>query len=173
MATINPVSKTRSSNLETKMPKAWVHAPTAFLLWWLAISVPIVIWDTIYVFGRPHTMEGGALYWPFYVGYKLYGEVDLVYGRDAFEAHLGFTAAQSSLNIVETAMYFVYGYLYLTHGKNVGAKEGERVTGKVLTGRPAAVAVLLVFAALVMTLSKSVLYCEYEVPCASALATGA
>jgi hypothetical protein len=141
----------------------WVHAPPTWLLHWLAVSVPLVLWDIIYVFGRPYTMEGGALYWPFYLPYKLYGEVDLVYGKDAFEAHLGFAAAQSSLNIVETALYLMYAYIYITKGRNVQGKERRDVTTMALTGKPAAMASLLVFSAAIMTLSKTVLYCKSEI----------
>jgi hypothetical protein len=105
-------------------------------------------------------MEGGALYWPFYLPYNLYVKVDLVYGWDAFEAYPGFAAAQISLNIVETAMYFAYAYIYLTRGRNVEGKDQGGVTDMFLTGRPVAMAVLFVFSAVIMTLSKTVLYCE-------------
>lgn len=117
-------------------------------------------------------MEGGSLHYPLYTPYKLYGEVDHVYGWKAFHAHNGFTAAQGSLNVVETLMYLFYVAWYVFKGQKVvvksqvkgkgkGEKEGgKEKTKKVLTGRPAALAVLVAFSAAVMTLSKTVLYCR-------------
>lgn len=52
-------------------------------------------------------------------------------------------------------MYLAYIYLYFARGKPVG---GEK---RVLTGRAAGQAVLIAFSAAVMTLSKTVLYCEW------------
>ncbi|KAI0025016.1 hypothetical protein F4780DRAFT_724070 [Xylariomycetidae sp. FL0641] len=130
----------------------WAHTPTRLTLLWLAVSLPLVVWDSGYVLGRPHTMEGGALHWPVWAPYKLYGAVDHVYGWPAFDAGRGFTAAQGALNVVETAMYLGYLWLYARAGDSSSAGR------KALVGRPAAVAVLLAFSAAVMTLSKTVLY---------------
>ncbi|RDA82581.1 hypothetical protein CP532_0913 [Ophiocordyceps camponoti-leonardi (nom. inval.)] len=124
----------------------WAHVPSRATLFWMAVSLPLVAWDTIYVLGRPHTMEGGALHWPLWVPYKLYGEVDYIYGWKAFNARNGFTAAQGMLNLVESAMYLLYLGLFF------------RSPSRRLDGRPAAVAVLVGFSAAVMTLSKTVLY---------------
>lgn len=147
--------------------KAWVHKPSRILLMWLIVSLPLVAWDTGYVFGRPFTMEGGAWHWPVYVPYKLYGQVDHVYGWKAFDAKVGFTGAQSFLNVIETAMYLVYLYILYTSGvpaASVGAtayatSRGGDANTKVLVGRSGATAVLVAFSAFVMTLSKTVLYC--------------
>ncbi|KAK6842234.1 hypothetical protein PG990_005780 [Apiospora arundinis] len=134
----------------------WLHAPDSTTMFWFAVSLPLVIWDSIYVLGRPHTMEGGWLFWPLYVPYKLYGEVDHVYGWKSYNARNGFTSAQGSLNVVETAMYLGYLWLWLTRAREVYVAGRGNV--KVLSGRPAAVAVLLAFTAAIMTLSKTVLY---------------
>ncbi|KAF3064131.1 hypothetical protein GL218_01246 [Daldinia childiae] len=133
--------------------KLWAHAPSQLTLLWFAISLPLVIWDSGYVLLRPLTMEGGPLHWPVYAPYKLYGEVDHVYGWKAFHARNGFTSAQGALNVVETAMYLVYVYIYLGSGAAVAGR-----ATRVLSGRPAALAVVLAFSAAVMTLSKTVLY---------------
>lgn len=133
----------------------WAHAPSRTTLFWFALSLPLVVWDSGYVLLRPWTMEGGPLHWPLYTPYKLYGEVDHVYGWKAFRARNGFTSAQGALNVVETAMYFVYLYIYFASGVAVAGR-----ATRVLSGRPAAVAVLTAFSAAVMTLSKTVLYCE-------------
>ncbi|KAI1878170.1 hypothetical protein JX265_002538 [Neoarthrinium moseri] len=156
MVTTRSGSKTAVS----PAPKAWYHAPDRTTLLWFAVSLPLVIWDSIYVLGRPHTMEGGFLHWPLWAPYKLYGEVDHVYGWKAFNARNGFTSAQGSLNVVETAMYLAYLYIYFARGQPLaGAGAGEK---KVLTGRPAGLAVVLAFSAAVMTVSKTVLYWANE-----------
>lgn len=137
---------------------AFQHVPTPLTLAWMAVSLPLVIWDTGYVLGRPHTMEGGFLYWPLYVPYKLYGTVDYVYGWKAFNARDGFTAAQGSLNLLETVMYFVYLWLVLAPA-SASAGEPTSTTRRV-EGKTAAYAVLVGFSAAVMTLSKTLLYCK-------------
>lgn len=142
-------------------PSGWSHAPTPATLLWMAVSLPLVAWDTVYVLGRPHTMEGGALHWPVWAPYKLYGQVDHVYGWKAFHAHNGFTGAQAFLNLVESAMYLAYLGLYFARGAPVAA--GTRAVG----GRAGAVAVLIGFSAAVMTLSKTVLYCRWPLARAS------
>ncbi|KAI1771311.1 hypothetical protein F4818DRAFT_429685 [Hypoxylon cercidicola] len=149
----SPIAASASTTTATTA-LSWAHAPSRATLWWLLISLPLVVWDSVYVLFRPWTMEGGPLHWPLYVPYRKYGEVDHVYGWQAFEARNGFTSAQGSLNVVETAMYCLYLYLYYTAGVRVARSSST----KVLTGRPAAVAVLTVFSASVMTLSKTVLY---------------
>ncbi|KAI2469285.1 hypothetical protein F4781DRAFT_230036 [Annulohypoxylon bovei var. microspora] len=150
-ASVAPPS-TSSSTL-TAHPRAWAHAPTRLTLTWLAISLPLVIWDTGYVLLRPLTMEGGPLHQPLYAPYKLYGEVDHVYGWKAFHARSGFTSAQGALNVVETLMYLAYLGCYARQGVSVQGR-----ATKVLSGKPAALAVLVAFSAAVMTLSKTVLY---------------
>ncbi|KAI8626819.1 hypothetical protein F5Y19DRAFT_190495 [Xylariaceae sp. FL1651] len=156
---------TRSTNNKGSAAAAaatmFTHAPSSLALVWLAVSVPLVIWDCGYVLMRPRTMPGGDLHWPLWVPYALYGEVDHVYGWKAFNAGSGFTAAQGLLNVVETAMYVYYAWVYYQSAVPVRAAGGQ--TKKALVGRPAAMAVLVAFSAAVMTLSKTVLYwlCEY------------
>jgi hypothetical protein len=111
-----------------------------------------VAWDTGYVLLRPYTMPGGSLHWPLWVPYELYGRVDHVYGFKAWNAGMGFTAAQGSLNLVETALYAVYWGLWWANKKGPGGR---------VAGRKAGLAVAVGFAASVMTFSKTVLYCEY------------
>lgn len=147
------VAATAAATTTKSRNSAWSHAPSRATLYWLYISLPLVVWDSVYVLFRPWTMEGGPMHWPLYVPYRLYGEVDHVYGWTAFNARSGFTSAQGTLNVVETAMYFFYLYLYFASGVRVAGR-----SAKVLTGRPAALAVLTVFSAAVMTLSKTVLY---------------
>lgn len=151
MATTRSATKNASSAVAAGV---YAHAPSTFTLFWLAVSLPLVIWDCGYVLLRPRTMEGGDLHWPLWTPYKLYGEIDHVYGWKAFNAGSGFTAAQGFLNVLETVMYLYYFLVYYQNGVSVAG------TKKVL-GRKAAVAVLVAFSAAVMTLSKTVLYCRF------------
>ncbi|KAK2598073.1 hypothetical protein QQS21_005784 [Conoideocrella luteorostrata] len=144
-------SAPRAAHRSSK-PSAFQHAPSSIVLAWFAVSLPLVIWDTCYVLGRPHTMEGGFAHWPFWTPYKLYGEVDYVYGWKAVHEKNGFTAAQGFLNVVETVMYLAY--LWLWYSRSEVSANGN----KVLAGRVGAWALMIAFSAAVMTLSKTVLY---------------
>ena len=148
--------------------QVWSHTPSNLTLIWLAISLPLVIWDSGYVFGRPYTMPGGKWVWPLYTPYELYGTIDYIYGAKAWDAHNGFTAAQGSLNILETIMYFTYLYIVYQYGQqeNVegrGAPSKDSIgklgAARTVYGRQAGIAVLIAFSAALMTLSKTVLYC--------------
>ncbi|OJD29137.1 c6 transcription factor [Diplodia corticola] len=162
-------------NSTTSPPRLWTHTPSRLTLAWLALSLPLVAWDTGYVLLRPHSMPGGRLHWPVWQPYALYGTIDHVYGFPAWEAGDGFGAAQATLNAVETALYAAYlGVVWAAGagaggsaagvgagagGKGeVGVGKGEKAAARVVVGRRAAQAVLVAFAASVMTLSKTVLY---------------
>lgn len=154
----SPTSKSRSS---TGGAKRWSHTPTPLTLVWLFVSIPLVTWDTLYVLLRPHTMPGGYLHAPVWKGYALYGSIDYVYGWPAFEANDGFTAAQASLNVVETLGYLVYLWMVWREGGRDGTEPGMKGRlGERVEGGWAAAAVLAGFAFSVMTLSKTVLYGE-------------
>lgn len=150
---------------------SWSHTPSLLTLTWLAISLPLVIWDTGYVFLRPHSMPGGKYQKPLWVPYELYGQVDHVYGWPAYNSGNGFTAAQSAVNVVECVGYFYYLYLVYAHGrteKNVqgtGApdkqKIGKLAQSRTVYGKAAAQAAVLLYGVALMTLSKTVLYCMY------------
>ncbi|KAI0603548.1 hypothetical protein F4775DRAFT_38313 [Biscogniauxia sp. FL1348] len=165
---VGPASSFSSSFTSSKAPSRgsraakaplWTHAPSRATLGWLAVSLPLVVWDTAYVLLRPLTMEGGSLHWPLWVPYKLYGQVDHVYGWKAFEARSGFTAAQGALNAAETLLYLAYLWACLFRSADLAPRGPAAAARKrVLTGRPAALAVLIAFSAAVMTLSKTVLY---------------
>ncbi|KAI3343558.1 hypothetical protein F4824DRAFT_12340 [Ustulina deusta] len=156
MATTRSASKGSASSSTPTTATTYAHAPSGFTLFWLAVSLPLVIWDCGYVLLRPRTMEGGDLHWPLWVPYALYGRVDHVYGWKAFNAGSGFTGAQGFLNVIETIMYIYYAVVYYQNAVPVAGT-------KKVVGRKAAVAVLVAFSAAVMTLSKTILYwlCEY------------
>jgi len=95
-------------------------------------------------------MEGGPLYWPLYVPYKLfipciatvdlsYGEVDGIYSKKAYENHNGFTNAQSALNVIELLMQI----WFLNLRKKTGKENMALMVGYTVS---------------VMTFAKTVLY---------------
>lgn len=135
----------------THRPGSWTHNPDPITLLWLLVSLPLVIWDMGYVFLRPHSMPGGYLHNLIWKPYALYGTVDYIYGDKAWNENNGFTAAQSLLNLAESLGYVVYLWVVWQHGV------GER---RVLPGGWGGIACLVGFTVSVMTVSKTVLYCE-------------
>lgn len=129
------------------------HTPSTTALVWLAISLPLVAWDSGYVLLRPHSMPGGAWHAP-WTPYELYGRVDHVYGAKRWDAGDGFCGAQGTMNVIESIMYLAYLWLWHSN-KTASAAGGARAA---VTGRPAALAMLIMFSACLMTLSKTVLY---------------
>jgi len=112
-------------------------------------------------------MPGGKFHWPLWVPYDLYGKVDYIYGWKAYNEHNGFTAAQTLLNVVETAMNFYYLYITYAYGKQRaghgrGAPKPTTVgflgQQRAIEGREGVVALLVGYTAAVMTVSKTVLY---------------
>ncbi|EXJ70166.1 uncharacterized protein A1O5_06234 [Cladophialophora psammophila CBS 110553] len=156
----------RSSNakLSTSSTHLYSHTVPPLLLMWLFVSLPLVVWDTGYIALRPHSMPGGKFHTPVWSLYALYGTVDYVYGWPAWDGHVGFTAAQASLNVVETVMYVYYLSTVLSNSTEGllncrtlwGFFLGE--TDKSVSGPGVATAVVVLFSAAVMTLSKTVLY---------------
>lgn len=94
----------------------------------------------------------GFLHAPLFTPYALYGQVDYIYGEKAYREHNGFTAAQAGLNLVESVGYVGYLWVVWRFG------EGER---RAVGGGWGGVACLVGFALSVMTVSKTVLYCEF------------
>lgn len=157
--TPGPKPSTTTTNKRTKrttpspQQPTWSHAPTTTTLLWLAVSLPLVAWDTGYVLGRPATMPGGWAHAPLWSPYDLYGRVDHMYGAKQWDRGNGFTAAQSALNVAESLMYAAYLGVWRYYGAAAGP--GGKV---VVAGRAGALAVLVAFAACVMTVSKTALY---------------
>lgn len=114
-------------------------------------------------------MAGGKLQWPIWKPYEIYAAIDHVYGEPGWINSDGFGGAQGALNAVEAVLYGLYILIIYNHGVSVpGGKSalasegvgawfagGRRVPGKVGNR-----ALLIGFAAAVMTLSKTTLYCE-------------
>ncbi|KAI7850470.1 hypothetical protein BDC45DRAFT_487865 [Circinella umbellata] len=105
---------------------------------WFFISSLVVLWDAGYCLLRPYSMEGGKwnLLW---LPYNLYGKIDKFYGIEALNEHDGFTAAQASMNLVETVLNFLYLWM---------ASDSQK------SGR----ASLVGFSAAILTVAKTVLY---------------
>lgn len=160
-ATIKPASdipapaRRAGPNPTRNTIRRWSHIPSRLTVTWLTISLPLVAWDTGYVLGRPHTMIGGKWHDPIWTPYGLYSNVDLVYGLKALDENNGFTAAQSTMNIIESGMYILYLLI-------IGLSARRDAKGRrALRGRNAGFAMLLGFGASLMTLSKTLLYGEY------------
>jgi hypothetical protein len=98
-------------------------------------------------------MPGGKWHLPLWGPYAHYVNIDYLYGFEALARNDGFTAAQSAMNLVETALYLVYTALVFKNGR----KTGKALEVKVV-GRSAGLASLVAFTAFVMTLAKTVLY---------------
>lgn len=122
-------------------------------------------------------MPGNSLHSPLWTPYALYGTIDYIYGWPAFNARNGFTAAQTVVNLVESAGYCYYLWVVWRYGVSVsagsgsasGKGKGKKVEKgvlaffkeeKVVAGRAGATALLIAYSASVMTLGKTVLYCE-------------
>ncbi|KAL5116452.1 hypothetical protein ACEQ8H_005688 [Pleosporales sp. CAS-2024a] len=145
----------------------WCHTASNLTMAWLWVSVPLVLWDCSYILLRPHTFEGGALQWPLWKPYEVYAAIDKVYSRSAWDAQEGFAGAQGVLNAVELVMYGLYMMIVYNHGvrapTGTGLQVGKGVSGWFaggvkVRGSAGNRAVLIGFAAAVMTLSKTVLY---------------
>ena len=163
-------TRSSASAAPTRMRAGWSHTPSNLTLIWLAISLPLVMWDTGYVVLRPYSMPGGSLHSPIWKPYGLYGTIDYMYGFKAWDAHNGWTLAQGSINAVETTAYLVYLYLVYAYGQQEdtqgrGAPDQHsmgrlRALGESRTvyGRVATWAVLLGYSTAALTFAKTVLY---------------
>ena len=137
---------------------------------WLAVSLPLVVWDTGYVVLRPHSMPGGWLHKPLWTPYGLYGNIDHMYGFKQLNLGNGWTAAQGSINAVETVAYV--GYLYLVYA--YGEQEPREGTGappksvmgqfralsesRTVNGKMAAWTAVLGYTVATVTFWKTILY---------------
>ena len=93
-----------------------------------------------------------------------------MYSPQAWEAGEGFGGAQGALNAVELVLYGVYAMVLWRHGVSVQeggmtagieGRKGWLKGGRRVEGWRGNRAVLIGFAASVMTLSKTVLYCKF------------
>jgi hypothetical protein len=129
--------------------------------------MPLVLWDSLYILLRPHTMAGGALQWPIWKPYEIYASIDHVYGWPGWENNDGFGGAQGFLNAIELVLYGLYAMIIYNHGMpttgGTGLQLSEGVSkflagGRKVRGKNGNRALIIGFAAAVMTLSKTVLY---------------
>ena len=154
----------KSSSSSGSSQGQWAHISDPVTLYWLLISLPLVLWDTGYILFRPYTFPGGILHSPLYRPYAKYGVVDLVYSRAAYESGMGFTAAQGTINLVETAGYLGYLYAVWKYGETQGEGNGKAARslgGTKIGGGWGGVACLCGFGMSLATVSKTVLYCKF------------
>ncbi|KAK1833650.1 hypothetical protein QBC39DRAFT_302500 [Podospora conica] len=152
-ASMSSPTKARAPRTTTTTIPAWSHAPTTLTLGWLFLSLPLVLWDMGYVLLRPHSMPGGKWHWPVWAPYAIQCELDWTYGWKEWNAGGGWNTAQTVVNGLETAGYL--GYLWIWWA-NARAAEGKG--NGAVTGRAAALAVLVGYSAFLTTFVKTVLY---------------
>lgn len=157
----------RSGTLLEGKGGGWSHTASNVTLAWIAVSLPLVIWDCLYILLRPHTMAGGRLQWPIWKPYEIYAAIDYVYGQPGWDNMDGFGGGQGAVNAIEAVLYGLYLMLAYNHGilaeGGSGVQIGEGVKGWLsggvkIKGRVGNKALVIGFVASVMTLSKTVLY---------------
>lgn len=79
-------------------------------------------------------MPGGFLHNPIWSPYGLYGEIDHMYGFKQYNLHTGWTAAQGTVNAMETIAYGVYLYLVYAYGEQE-PRQGTGAPDKSLMGQ--------------------------------------
>ncbi|KAJ1028594.1 hypothetical protein NDA16_001760 [Ustilago loliicola] len=121
--------------------KTALHRPRFLVSAWLFLSSFVVAWDVGYILLRPRSMLGGDLHW-IWSPYKLYMNIDYIYGLPSWDTKDGFPAAQSLMNVAESFLNLLY--VYLVH----------------LKATPGSIAVAPIWGlvAVTMTFSKTVLY---------------
>jgi hypothetical protein len=116
-------------------------------------------------------MAGGALQWPIWKPYEIYASIDHVYGWPGWENNDGFGGAQGVLNAVEVVLYGLYAMIIYNHSAPAAGGTGLQLEqgfgkwlsgGRKVRGLSGNRALIIGFAAAVMTLSKTVLYCAYK-----------
>ncbi|OAG11950.1 uncharacterized protein CC84DRAFT_1182761 [Paraphaeosphaeria sporulosa] len=146
---------------------AWSHTASNVTLAWIAVSIPLVIWDSLYILLRPHTMAGGFLQWPFWKPYEIYAAIDYVYGQPGWDLKDGFGGGQGAVNVIETILYGLYIMIVYNHGVKAAGGSGVQIGSGVkgwasggvrVRGIKGNTALIIGFTASVMTLSKTILY---------------
>jgi len=148
---------------------AWSHTPSLATLLWISAAVPFSIWDSLYMFLRPHTLPGHKWNLPIWKPYITYAAVDRVYSSQAWEENNGFAGAQCFMNLVESGLYVWYLWLVSRNGRvQRPAEGGWKLLGwygqtRTVGGRAGALAVVIGAISGAMTASKTVLYVLNEV----------
>ena len=172
------VSARATSDTEDQIRDGWLHTPSNLTLLWLAISLPLVLWDCGFLLLRPWTLPGGSIHSPIWIPYKLYGEVDWTYSVAAWHEGDGFGHAQATLNVIETLGYLAYLWVVFIYGMESGSGKLQKIKGRgaptglmkyapqlakarVVRGHHGAMAVIGGFGVSAITISKTVLYCKY------------
>ncbi|KAF1852153.1 uncharacterized protein K460DRAFT_392277 [Cucurbitaria berberidis CBS 394.84] len=138
----------------------FTHTPHLPLLLWTLFTLPLTIWDTAYILLRPHSFPGGKWHAPFFLSMEPWASTDHLYGPEAWGASEGFTAAQAVVNVLEVGMYT--GYVWgVWRGGGLGGGARWRIGKRRIQGKMAAGAVVLGFAAGVVTATKTGLYCRF------------
>ena len=98
----------------TRSPRTTKILP-AWVLWWLAVSAVICLWDASYVLLRPWSASQQL-----WVPYEAYARVDRRYGVDESDA---FNKAQSLINIAEV----FFGLIAVARARRIGRGDASAV----------------------------------------------
>jgi hypothetical protein len=130
---------------------SFMHKPRLPILIWAFWSFPFTLWDTAYIFLRPHSLAGGKWHDPVFLPMDQWANTDHIYGKEGWSDTEGFTAAQGVINMLEVTLYVTYVGIVWRHSTG-----GLRAS---LGGKWATRAVLVGFAGGVVTATKTSLYC--------------
>jgi len=116
-------------------------------------------------------MAGGKLQWPIWKPYEIYAAIDYVYGWPGWNDQDGFGGGQGAMNTIEAVLYGLYLMILYNHGSQAshgrGVQVGQGVKGWLsggvkVSGKIGNIALMIGFSASVMTFSKTVLYCRFN-----------
>jgi hypothetical protein len=139
----------------TSPSMSWEHKPRLLIIIWCLWVFPFTLWDTLYLFLRPHSLPGGKWHDRYYSRtFAIWASVDRTYGEQGWRDHDGFVLAQSVVNMVEAFLSIYYVWALWTSG--IG---GLRVP---VSGKSGARAVLTGLCAGCVTLAKTSLYCKFQ-----------
>lgn len=133
-----------------------VHHPHIEVILWALCLLPFTLWDTAYIFLRPHSLDGHKWHKPFFVPMDPWTDVDRIYGTQAWDENEGFTAAQGVINMVEVMLLVTYTL--------ITACQGRRFQERAFGGQWAGIAMVVGLTASVVTLTKTSLYCTLASP---------
>lgn len=134
---------------------ARTHRSSPIIVIWLTLLVPLTIWDSAYIFLRPHSLPGGKWHEPYFHLHKDYAGIDLMYSRQGWESGDGFVAAHCVLHLTECALGACYLCLLFKRGQSLGWFGLHRA----LNGDAAGLSVVIGIVEAAMTLEMTVLCC--------------
>ena len=125
---------------------------------WVYLSPLIVLWDVAYVLLRPLSMPGGSIHNPLWIPYKLYGEVDHLYGLPGLEKGNGLVSAFAIINFLESSLYIWCAWKIYRESKISQHREGRWLQERCIEGCVGNQVLLVMFSSSLTVCTKTVLY---------------